>query len=394
MVKQFLRRIFSSRGLEEETAAVSEPVEAQVKDVKIDKQDAEGWGRLGDEEPALAGETAPEWPLDSPLTLMISRDKIEKHNYKEAIQLVSEVFQNIEQGLRRRGRVRLSLDACLAEEMDEFLGKRVGKYIEQLEQQTYDLTAFLDWDDEQTSSIYEEFVLPSQPEKQHDFLRSRLIFIYDTCGALEWNYRPVAQRFAEALRFVLDDPYFADFEAWLGSVDKAEDERAMGESAADKQPNVETPTEEPDFTHIIPFQISREEVDREDIKKIERFFNDLTAEEMKRKKGKMVFSFYGFAGEVDDLVNNPAVNSWASLLIEKYPHIFYFLNDEYVPMISFLTSLVVTANIEGEEIQYNPEELAEFSAFIGSALKRLAELTGEDGEQLIREFESRLHAKF
>ncbi|WCK55925.1 hypothetical protein PP175_08415 [Aneurinibacillus sp. Ricciae_BoGa-3] len=394
MVKQFLRRIFSSRGLEEEAAAVNEPVDAMVEDVKIEKQDAMEWQRPGADEPAPVGQTAPDWPLDSPLTLIINRDKIEKHNYKEAIQLVADVFQNIEQGLRRSGRVRLSLDAHLVDEMDEFLGRRLGKYIEQLEQQTYDLTAFIDWEDDETVSIYEHFVLPSQSEKQDDFFRSRLILIYDTCGALEWDYQPVARRFAQALGFVLPQQYFVDFEVWLGSLDKAEEDQAANKTLSEKPENVETAAQEPDFTHMIPFQISREEVENEDINKFERFFNAMTAEEMERKKGKIVFSFYGFAGEVDDLVNNRSVNSWASLLIEKYPHIFYFLNDEYVPMTSFLTSLVVTANIEGEEIHYNEEELAELSSFIGSALQRVAELTGEDGEQLVREFESKLHAKF
>ncbi|WP_027417315.1 hypothetical protein [Aneurinibacillus terranovensis] len=400
MVKQFLRRVFFTGKTDTERENV--PVSAEEYDQEAAKNDwmeqtggQEAPGTLGSEPRAEVEEKE-----DIPLPFVITRDKIEKHNFKEAQQLIAKVFHEIENGERRKGRIRLSVDPELAGEMDEFLGKRLGKYIELLERETYDITAFLDWGNEETSTLYATYVLPSQTEKQDAFIKSRILLIYDTCDAIGWEYRKVAREFAAALGFHLPDDYFIDFEAWLGRMDEIMEEQSTEAVIEPVEGSANEPAgaddgegshekEEP-FARMIPFQISRDEVEQEDISQFTRFFDGLDKQNAARKKEKMVFSFYGFAGEVEDLVNNPAVNTWASLLVEKYPYIFYFLNDEYVPMTSFLTSLVVRSRLENDQVLFDPDELQELTHYIGDALRQVALWTGEDGDKLINLFERKL----
>jgi hypothetical protein len=383
MVKQFLRRMFAGRKNGEEREATP------------DYRENEWIGNAPEEEMVFVPEASPEAKdveevQDEPWTYMITRDKIEHHSYKQMTRMVEEILEQMELGLRKEGRLRLRLSPELLAETDDFFGKRIGKYIEGAERETYDATAFFDWADEETARIYRTYVLPAQPEKQQTFVQSRLVMIYDTCDALGWDSRRLAGIFAKAIGWELTEEDFNRFEQWLSAMSqRLEQEEEIPGGLYEQS---EAQPEEDEFAHITPIQISREEVESEDITKLTAFFDSVlsNSEQIREKKGGLVFSFYGFSGELEDVMQDDAVNAWASRLVEQYPYVFYFLNDEYVPMTRFVTSMVVTSWMEGEEVVFNEEELEEFIHFIHSALARLVERTGEDPHYIIQEFDQKL----
>lgn len=394
MVRQFLRRMFAGRKNDEEHETRPEHIAAESyeNDMEMTKE--------VEPEPALPFETAAknkelEVPRAEPRIYTITRDKIEHHSYKEMMNLVEEILEQVELGLRSEGRLQLRLSPELIEETDEFFAKRIGKYIEGAERETYDATAFFDWQDKETARIYRTYVLPAHPEKQQTFMQGRLVMIYDTCEALAWDARQIAKAFAEAVHWELTDEDFRRFEKSMETISQrlqGEGNELLAEQQEYKVDGQPSSEKEDEFAHITPIQISREEVENENIAKLASFF-DRTLSDPKQileKKGGLVFSFYGFSGELEDVMGDEAVNVWASRLVEQYPYVFYFLNDQYVPMTRFVTSMVVKSRVEGDAIVYDEQELEEFVGFIGGALTRIAEWTEEDPRQVIEEFEQKL----
>ncbi|AMA73707.1 MULTISPECIES: hypothetical protein [Aneurinibacillus] len=392
MVRQFLRKVFAGRKQKEHE---SECVDAE-------RTGEIPWEELAEESASLPNSGENEHGSnralerrDEPQIYVITREKIEHHSYKQIARIVEDILGQIELGLRREGRLQLRLSPELMAEADEFLGKRIGKYIEGAERETYDATAFFDWTDEETAQIYRTFVLPSHPEKQRTFMQSRFVMIYDTCEALGWDARERATAFAEAIGWELDEADWRRFEEWLKMMSERiamEEKQAEIGGEPERAEEEEELAEDNEFAHITPIQISREEVEQEDISKLVTFFDEVLQdkERIRQKKAGLVFSFYGFSGELEDVMQNEAVNAWASRLVEQYPYVFYFLNDEYVPMTRFVTSMVVTSSVNGDEIVFNEEELEKFIAFIREALARLAEWTGENPNLIIQEFEQKL----
>lgn len=387
MVRQFLRRMFAGRKSNEERETIIDEHEAEWTD-EVWKVDEEAGREPAAKENSYAANQVRNKEQAEPRLYTITRDKIEHHNYKQIKRLVEDILEEAEQGYCHRGCLQLRLSPELLEETDEFFGKRIGKYIEGAERETYDATAFFDWTDEETARIYRTYTLPSYPEKQQSFVQSRLVMIYDTCEALNWDARRIAEAFSEAIGWSLGEEDLVRFERWLAAMSQQLAEEGYetdGEEVAEEYI-------EEDFSHITPVQISREEVEREDITKLAAFFDDILSDgaKIRGKKGGLVFSFYGFSGELEAVMQDEAVNAWASRLVEQYPYIFYFLNDEYVPMTQFVTSMVVTAQMEGDEVVYDEQELEEFIQFIRGALSQLAERSGESPYQVINEFERKL----
>jgi hypothetical protein len=381
MVRQFLRRVFAGRKNYEEHPFAMTHTEKE-ENIEVEVQ-------------AAGTESVCEEIQDEPYVYVITRDNIEHHSYKQIVHMVEDILKQIEAGRRREGLLQLRLSPELVESMDEFLGKRIGKYIEGAERETYDATAFFDWKDEETIRIYRTFVLPGQKEKQQTFIQSRLVMIYDTCEAIGWDARQVAGTFAEVVGWSFTEDDFFRFEDWLQTMSermKMEEEEEESPFKSKEQPSMKTQERDEEFAHITPIQISRDEVEREDISQIAAFFEGLLEdkERVRQKKAGLVFSFYGFSGELEDVMHDEAVNAWASHLVEQYPYIFYFLNDDYVPMTRFVTSMVVTSRMKGEELFFDEEELTEFIHFIQEALTRLAEWTGEDPHWIVQEFERKL----
>lgn len=395
MVRQFLRRMFAGRKNDKEHETMSEHSEAESyeEDMEATKEE--------EPEPAFTFETAAksenlEVPRAEPRMYVITRDKIEHHSYREMMNLVEEILEQVELGLRSEGRLQLRLSRELAEETDEFFAKRIGKYIEGAERETYDATAFFDWQDEETARIYRTYVLPAHPEKQQTFLQGRLVMIYDTCDALAWDARRIGKAFAEAIHWKLTEEDFSRFEKWMDAISQSlqgEENELIAEQQEHEASGQQLKEEKEDeFARITPIQVSRGEVESEDITKLTTFFDHTLSdpEQILEKKGGLVFSFYGFSGELEDVMGDEAVNAWASRLVEQYPYVFYFLNDQYVPMTRFVTSMVVKSRVEGDEVVYDEQELEEFVKFISGALARIAEWTGEDSRQVIEEFERKL----
>ncbi|WP_047154219.1 hypothetical protein [Aneurinibacillus tyrosinisolvens] len=376
MVKQFLRRVFSPRKVEEDTEELLPSRQESEETLSIPKDT----GRVLEE---IRAELLQEEKEEQPFTLLITREKIDHHNYKEAVGLVSEIMEEIQEGTRRFARIQLKIDQELSVLQDEFLGRRIGKYIDAIERETYDATALLDWHHEETVSIYQTFVMPAQIQKQDAFIQSRVLMLHDTCADMGWDYRELSKRFASSLGFILADDYFDSFEEWLDKMER------MPEAAAE---DALAPEKEESSQDITSFLISREEVEQEDIGQIASFLDGLIADKQNiaARKGSVVFSFYGFSGEVEDLMMNPAVTAWASYLVERYPYLFYFLNDSHVPMTRFVTSMVVSAQMHGDQILFDQEELQEFLGYIQGALENFSEWVHEDAEILKAEFAAKL----
>lgn len=358
MMKQFLRKVFAGRRHNGEAFDSAESVAQAVDDVHIKSMPESRYewvlARIGFEEDALR---------------------------EEASDMVEEVVSRVETGEHGEW-IRLRAGA------GDLDSDRIHACIDRIERETYDATALLDWADEETAHLYRTYVLPADQEEQETFVQSRMVMIYDTCEAIGMKPRPRARLFVEAIGWELHEDDFVSFESWLAEMSAAASEEAVEEA------NRERERDPDDVSHITPIQISREEVECEDIGKIDAFFAPLltdTASLMSRKES-LVFAFYGFSGELEDMMNNAAINAWASKLVEQHPYVFYVLNDEHVPMTQFVTSMVVTSRMENDRVVFDDEELEEFVAFIHAVLEQVAAQTGEDANDLIARFESRLFA--
>ncbi|WCN36914.1 hypothetical protein [Aneurinibacillus uraniidurans] len=356
MMKRFLRKVFAGRRHNGEALDSAESVAQAVDDVHIKS----------------VSKSRYEWTL---ARIAFEEDVLRE----EASDMVEEVVSRVEAG-ERGGWIRLRAGE------GDLDSERIHAWIDRIERETYDATALLDWADEETAHLYRTYVLPVDQEEQETFVQSRMVMIYDTCEAIGMKPRPRARLFAEAIGWELYEDDFVSFESWLAEMSDAVLEEA-GEEADRKR-------DSDDVSHITPLQISREEVEREDIGKIDAFFAPLLTDTkaLARQKESLVFAFYGFSGELEDMMSNAAVNAWAGKLVEQHPYVFYVLNDEHVPMTQFVTSMVVTSRMENDRVVFDDEELAEFTAFIHAVLAQIAAQTGEDANDLIARFESRLFA--
>lgn len=291
--------------------------------------------------------------------LLITQEKVKLNMFKDVADVVQDVLQ-------RGGTLRL-----LLEEGIPF--HQVKRYILNIENGTPDFLVVLDWEDRATSDIYKTYLLPNKKDEQISFVEKRVLLIYDSCEALGISYQAIVRKFVAALGLHLDESYFSEMESWMKQA-----------AVADHHPVMER--------QFLRIQFSREEVEEMDITGIARIMDSLTADSRlaAQKKNSMIFSFYGFAGNLEDLLDQEDIRSWASYVVEKYPYIFYFLNDEEVPMTRFLTSLVVSSQMEGDTLYYHEEELKEFFHFIQQSLIQFAQWVGEDPDRCLEEF----YAKF
>ncbi|BAU29172.1 hypothetical protein DFP93_11771 [Aneurinibacillus soli] len=354
MMKQFLRKVFAGRRHTEEAFDSAESVVQAVDDIHI--------------------ESKPQ----SSYELMLTKAEFEEEELcEESARMVEELVARIE--ARERGEwIRLRAGGYNLD------SDRIHACIDRIERETYDATALLDWADTETARLYRTYVLPADHEEQETFVQSRMVMIYDTCEAIGMKPRPRARLFVEAIGWELHEDDFVSFESWLAEMSDAVPDEAAEEESMERSPD--------DVSHITPLQISREEVEREDIGKIDAFFAPLLEDTaaLARRKESLVFAFYGFSGELEDMMNNAAVNAWASKLVEQHPYVFYVLNDEHVPMTQFVTSMVVTSRMENDQVVFDSEELDEFIRFIRAVLAQVAAQTGEDANMLVARFESRL----
>ena len=354
MMKQFLRKVFAGRRQTGDMLDSAELAAQAVDDIHIYNQ------------------------LENRYELVLTQAEQGTEIYEKAARMVEELAAKIEVG-KQVAFIRLRIEGQGRPDAE-----RIHACMDRIERETYDATALLDWGDVETARLYRMYVLPTNPEKQETFVQSRMVMIYDTCEALGMKPRPRARLFVEAVGWELHEDDFEAFEEWLSRMSEAPSgEATVGDRVED------------DLSHITPLQISRDEVESEDISKIDAFFIPLLqdAASLASRKESLVFSFYGFSGQLEDMMNHAAVNAWASKLVEEHPYVFYVLNDDYVPMTQFVTSMVVTSHMENNQVVFDEEELKEFIQFIRAALTHVAARTGEDPVELAARFESCLFAQ-
>jgi hypothetical protein len=278
--------------------------------------------------------------------------------------------------MERGGSIRLLLEEGLKEDPSPITFHNVKEYILAMEKEAPDILVVLDWEDRETIEIYKHYLLPYHSDDCISFVEKRVIFIYDTCDRLGIPYRPIANTFVTSLGLKLEESFFAQLESWVQQLEVVE-----------KPPSREIDT--------VRIQFSREEVEGLDIRSISRLMDSLLVDPhlAVQKKNSLVFSFYGFSGNLEELLNQNEIRSWASYLVEKYPFIFYFLNDGDVPMTRFLTSLVVSSQMKGETLYYDGDELEEFFLYIHQSLTSFAHWIGENPDQCIEEFYEKFHNK-
>lgn len=265
--------------------------------------------------------------------------------------------------------------------VDVLTAKRINKYLSQAEHDIVDLTYFLDKTDQTTMDIYRKFLLPERIEQLNIFLQERCLMIYETSRGLGTDYKAEIELFFEALDMTITSSFFEEFQQWREEILKIHAEEQLSE-------NQQAHSDDEDAM----LKISKEEVENENIQQIDHYLKQAlhSPETAREMKGTLLFSFYGFSKHEDllKLMNRKEVNDWASLLVEKHPYIFYFLNDDDYPMTQFLTSLVVTTEVEDSFVYYNDDELIAFKAYIVDALETLADWIKEDREQVILDFTS------
>lgn len=367
MLKSFLKRVFSSSS---ETVATSERQVVKAED-NADALDNEKTAHVEE-----SGEVAPyDW-------LILRKEWLDPPFLNKASRTVTDLYERAEQFPDREPtRLRLRLDESLRE-IDVLTAKRIGKYLARLELETIDFTFFLDKKDATTMSIYREYVLPERVERLNPFLRERCLMIYETCESLGRDYKEEIKWYVQSLGMVVSPIFFEEFDQWREQIMRKSEEEWLLDEEERSEENQET----------IMLKISKEEVENENIEQIDRYLNRALQSpvEAKALKETLLFSFYGFSDSEDllKLMNRSDVAAWASLLVERHPYIFYFLNNEEYPMTQFLTSLVVSTEVEDNNVYYNNEELTAFKSYIVKALEELSDWVKEDREQVVLQFES------
>ncbi|HBI02766.1 MAG TPA: hypothetical protein DDY49_01880 [Paenibacillaceae bacterium] len=303
------------------------------------------------------------------VVLLITQEKMKLKMVKDAVDIVNDVME-------RGGTIRLLLEDGLKEDPSPITFNNIKEYIFGIENEAPDILVVLDWEDEETIEVYKHYLLPYYVDDRISFVEKRVLLLFDTCERLGIPYRPIANTFVTSLGLRLEESFFVQLESWVNELD------VEGNSQIRE-------------TDSLRIQFSREEVEGLEIKGISRIMDSLLADPQRalRKKNSMIFSFYGFSGNLEDLLDQDEIRSWASYVVEKYPFIFYFLNDEEVPMTRFLTSLVVSSHMKGETLYYDGDELEEFFLFIHQSLSSFAQWIGENPDQCIEEFYGKFHNK-
>lgn len=370
MIRSFLKRVFSS------TSEVSASSEQQTMD-QIENEQPLG---LPNDLPKMVQELD---IVKSCEVAKISKDWIERHSFREIEAAVERLYENAQEEIQAGyQRLRLELDETL-QIPDSLMAKRISKYLINAEQEIVDFTFFLDKNDPETMEIYKTYLLPQHVEDINSFLQERCFMIYETSIGLSHDYRLEIEHLLQALDISTGPDFFQEFDKWREEILKKHREEE-NERILDSETS-------PVSSDLVMIKVSREEVENENIQQLDHYLKEaLQSPEMaKSYKETLLFSFYGFSKHEDlyKLMNRKEVNDWASLLVEKHPYIFYFLNDEEYPMTSFLTSLVVTTEMENQEVFYNEEELLAFQEYILDALKKLASWLEEDIEEVLFKFE-------
>lgn len=324
-------------------------------------------------------------PPRPPAILLVTKEKVALNMFRDGAEIVRGVLERKMQG-DREACIRLVVHNELEENMSREAALSIKDFILRIENEAPDIVALLDWKDKRTRDFYREYLLPKDSQKQMKFVQERIVLIYGTCTLLGSSYRDTADLFVLGMGLFLDNEFFIQLEKWIAELE------LRGTSQNDAERIDEELIEDVLPYLALRFQFSREEVERMDMKGISRVLEELLRDPLlaKEKKNTMIFSFYGFSGNIEELLHDSHVLSWASSLIEKYPYIFYFLNDEEVPMTRFLTSLVVSSTMKGDTLYLNQQELEEFLVFIHESLVNLANWIGDNPEDIIEEFHNKL----
>ncbi|WP_134700218.1 hypothetical protein [Ammoniphilus sp. YIM 78166] len=367
MIKSFLKKVFSSNTesvVSEEHSASPETAQDTLN------------SNMFEETTKLTDYTVEE--------VIIQKEWIEKHLTKDWSNLVHHCYESALQDLSAQPRrIRIRLEEAIIEQMDAIFAKRLGKYLHLCEQEVVEFTYFLDKLDPHTMEIYKTYALPQRVSELNGFLQERCFMIYETAEALMRDYHQEIEQYFESLEIPMGENFFEEFEQWRYSVlqKHEEEEQQLASTTLSVQRN-----------ETMMIKVSREEVENENIHQLDHYMAEAlrTPESAKSYEGSLLFSFYGYAkdGELLDLMGRKEIKDWASLLVEKHPHIFYFLNNEDYPMTRFLTSLVVTTEVEDDAVYYNEEELEDFQAYIQESLSKLATWLGEDELAVLHRFNS------
>jgi hypothetical protein len=368
MIKSFLKRVFSSSN--EVSAAIELPQKENVIETS-----------------GINAEELQQSPIHK--TILIERSWLAENSIVEIETAIKSCFEETKKDPAQTVRIRLNLEESLTEVLDNFLAERLHDYLDQCEQETMDLTFFLDKSDAATMMIYKTYLLPESVEQLNLFLQDRCMMIYETADNLGINYRNEIELFFQALDLSMSASFFEDFEQFKQRLLTSQEE----EVKQVKREQESVPQEAvPSLTMI---EVSREEVENENILQLDKFMERAlkTPEQAQKFRGSLLFSFYGF-GRHEDLfrmMNRKEIKDWASILVEKHPYIFYFFNDIEYPMTKFLTSLVVATEVENGVVYYNEEELSDFRDYIHEALLKLAGWLGVEEEDLLEKFDLNFH---
>ena len=368
MIKNFLKKVFSSNSesMSDENSATAEQGMTEPHSLLTDMN----------EEKSISTEYTAE-------EVVIQKDWIEKHLTKEWSSLVHQCYESaLQDPTAQPKRIRIRLEEAIVEQMDSIFAKRLGKYIHLCEQEIVEFTYFLDKLDHQTMDIYKTYALPQRVTELNGFLQERCFMIYETAEALMRDYHQEIEHYFQSLDIPIGERFFEEFELWRDSVLQKHEEEQLADSPSS-----------PLSVHrreTVMIKVSREEVENENIHQLDHYMAEAlqSPESARTYEGSLLFSFYGYAkdGDLLELMSQKEIKDWASLLVEKHPHIFYFLNNEDYPMTRFLTSLVVTTEVEEDGVYYNEEELEDFQAYIQESLSKLAIWLGEEELAMLHKF--------
>jgi hypothetical protein len=319
------------------------------------------------------------------VTLIVSIQWIDQQAMGDFDQTVKILYnQMVDSHYEFPPRIKLKLADAVTQflQTDRSLRNQLSEYLSLCEQEIQDLTFFLDKNDEETRNIYKTFLLPQQEDEQDAFLLQRCMMIYETSESLSVDYCQEVELLFTLVDRPLNEEFFERFEKWKDQVLNA---RQYEEENIQQQNNVQV-----NDSDVEMIQISKEEIENENLQQIDRYMAKVLSspEQSKRHQGQLLFSFYGFSKNSDllDLMNHDDIKNWAANLVERHPYIFYYLNNEHYPMTSFLTSLVVSTEVEENNLYYNEEELAAFQIYIQDSLCKLAEWIGEDQRKVLDNF--------
>lgn len=230
--------------------------------------------------------------------ILITPEKMKLKMYTDAVDIVNDV-------LERGGTIRIVLDEGLKKDTSPMTFHNIKEYILGIENKAPDILIVLDWEDKETNELYKHYLLPYCVDDQIQFVERRVLSLFNSCEGLSIPYRPIANAFVTSLGLTLDESFFVQLESWVNHLE-------VTENSASRE------------TGFVRIQFSREEVEELDITGISRIMDSLLVDPQfaLKKKNAMIFSFYGFSGNLEELLDQEDIRSWASYLLEKYPFIF------------------------------------------------------------------------